>query len=1319
MMKWIRYIVFSFFLGLTLSSFTEVYAQSLPDIEGLQPFIRTFQPSDYQARPQNWDVVQDPDGLIYAANTGGVLQYDGYRWEKISMPKHNVVRQVEFYRDTLFVGGRGTWGYIKKDSTGQATYIPLVKKTEEAGIRVDKIRMMASTPKGLYFNTGARLLRWYQGKIYPFPDSLKIKRMFKVPNKGLLAFLQNGKIMAINGQEINPVYTGTALKKRGVRNAYDIGGSRLALFTLNGTYILQNNRVTPWITEAQSLIKETKITHTKRLPGGNFALATRKGLIVISPSGHLIANINKANGLPTDFIINIFVDQAENVWLSMNNGLAVMNLNSPVSHFAKDTFAGRVNDIAFYNHHLYIATTQNAYKLISSKHQAIFKRLHQTNNQCWSLLPTRQELFLNCTRNIQLIKNNSNHSREILIRRPAYGLTTPSQYDSTTIYAHSNNGLFPIHLVDGQWEAGKFLYRGRFGSTYVIGKNELITRSARKGVLRIKMAKDTVITQPFAEQKVSPSSRIRIYKMGRLFAFPTDTSLVWFKVKKKGIQIVPDPVPNLALKRVQPLDSTTAWGWDGKTFFKLTKDNTGWHGEPLNTGIYHPYNLDGIFPTKEHGLWISGDGKLVHIRTKKPAGKVEPPQTPVVRSITGINGKPVPFNKSKGAVVGNQFKGFRINYSSLPYLSSDRVQYQTRLTGFSDQWSPWTQEPFVNYSNLSPGDHTLHVRARNQANLISPTATLQLYIEPHWYQTWWARLIFSVILLMILAGVIYLITNRYRLQNYRLRRRVAERTRELSLSRDKISRQANRLEELNQLRTQFYTNISHELRTPLTLIAGPIKHILTDNIRDPQKIRTTLKSTLQNSQRLHRLVTQLLDLEKTDSDNLNIHVSKNDLTDFIRKVMSSFESFADSREITLTANLPDHPCYIYYDAEQLEKVLTNLLSNAIKFTSEGGKVSVTLMKNDDTVAIEVKDNGIGINEEDLDHIFSRFYQVDSSMTREEGIGIGLSLSYQLVELHHGKLSVQSEHGEGSTFTIRLLKGSAHFSSERIEDHPEDVSSENESATTPELAGLKQQDNGKSKPTSGDRDKKTLLIIDDNEDMCRYIRDVMEADYCVVEAHNGRAGLRIARKKLPDMILCDVMMPKMDGFTFTDRLKKDPMTAAIPIIFLTGRADKAGRLEGLETGADDYLTKPFDADILQVRIRNMIEQRMRLRKLLQDDPPEPESENGRIQTPFEKRVRTVIMENMTDEQFGVQELAEALQLSNSYLTHKLKKETDMSASVYIRNLRLEQAAKMLKNSQGNVSEIAYSVGFNSLSYFSRSFKEQFGSSPSKLIPAKDS
>lgn len=543
---------------------------------------------------------------------------------------------------------------------------------------------------------------------------------------------------------------------------------------------------------------------------------------------------------------------------------------------------------------------------------------------------------------------------------------------------------------------------------------------------------------------------------------------------------------------------------------------------------------------------------------------------------------------------------------------------------------------------------------------------------------------------------------------------MAERTRELSQSRDKVTRQANRLKELSQLRTQFYTNISHELRTPLTLIAGPIKHILTNNIRDPKKIQTTLKSTLQNSQRLHRLVNQLLDLEKADSENLNIHVSKNDLTDFVRKVMSSFESFADSKEIKLTANLPDHPCYIYYDPGQLEKALTNLISNAIKFTPEQEEVTVTLLKDDDTVAIEVKDNGIGIDEEDLDHIFSRFYQVDSSMTREEGIGIGLSLSYQLVELHHGKLSVQSKPGEGSIFTIRLLKGSAHFSSKQIEGHPKDASSENESAATPDLADLKQQDNGKPKPTSGDRYKKTLLIIDDNEDMCRYIRDIMEADYRVVEAHNGKTGLRIARKELPDMILCDVMMPKMDGFTFTDRLKKDPMTAAIPVIFLTGRADKAGQLEGLETGADAYLTKPFDAEILQACIKNMIEQRMRLRKLLQNDPPEPESENGRARTPFEKRVQAVIMENMTDEQFGVKELAEALQLSNSYLTQKLKKETDMSASVYIRNLRLEQAAEMLKNNQGNVSEVAYSVGFNSLSYFSRCFKKHFNSTPSEYL-----
>jgi DNA-binding response OmpR family regulator len=364
--------------------------------------------------------------------------------------------------------------------------------------------------------------------------------------------------------------------------------------------------------------------------------------------------------------------------------------------------------------------------------------------------------------------------------------------------------------------------------------------------------------------------------------------------------------------------------------------------------------------------------------------------------------------------------------------------------------------------------------------------------------------------------------------------------------------------------------------------------------------------------------------------------------------------------------------------------------------------------------IKIKDTGLGIGEKDLPQIFNRFYRAsDDGVQQEEGLGVGLALSQKLIELHHGTLTAGNRKDRGSIFTIRLLNGIDHFEEDQVEKRTK-IQSTKTKNFTPESVGLKKLENGSPKEdaSADGPDKKALLIIDDNRDICEFVREVMEPDYRVLQAYDGVQGLEVIKEELPDIILCDVMMPEMDGFELSRKLKEDAMTEAVPIIFLTGRAGKSAQLEGLDTGADDYITKPFDTKLLQTRVKNLIDQRMRLRRRLRQELNESAAKP--VQSAFEKDVRQAILENLTNEQFGVEKLAQEAAISSSHLAHKLKDEAGITPSELIRSIRLERAAELLKNREGNISEVAYSVGFNSLSYFSRCFKNEFGKSPSAYL-----
>ncbi|MHB8337406.1 MAG: hybrid sensor histidine kinase/response regulator transcription factor [Ignavibacteriaceae bacterium] len=553
-----------------------------------------------------------------------------------------------------------------------------------------------------------------------------------------------------------------------------------------------------------------------------------------------------------------------------------------------------------------------------------------------------------------------------------------------------------------------------------------------------------------------------------------------------------------------------------------------------------------------------------------------------------------------------------------------------------------------------------------------------------------------------------------KLEDYKnnLEIKVEERTAELKKANDQLSETIDLLQEAREIQSRFFTNISHEFRTPLTLILGPVKQIIERT--EDEKVIDELKIVQRNAKRLLVLVNQLLDISKLESGSMKLQACSQDIVPIIKAQLQSFCSYAERKKINLKFNSLEDEIILLFDKDKIEKIITNILSNAFKFTPDDCSIEVAITKGEEYIDVTISDTGIGIPEEMIPKIFDRFYQVDGSHTKEtEGTGIGLSLTKELVELHKGKIEVKSKEGKGTTFTISLPLGKKHLKPEEI---LETSASLGDSHLIPDEMFIQEKTNTDFSKylINGKGAKPLLLIIEDNFDVRNYIKNNLKADYKIFEAADGLEGWNKSIEQIPDLIISDVMMPKMDGFRLCNKLKSDERTSHIPIILLTAKATTDDKITGFETGADDYIIKPFDTEELKARIKNLIDQRERIHEHFR--------KNGLFEidevniTPvdyrFLQRTITNINEHISDSSFSVEKLAENMAVSRSLLLRKIEALIGEPPIELIKSTRMHKAAKLIESIFGNISEIALEVGFNNPSYFAECFKKQFGVTPTQ-------
>ena len=538
------------------------------------------------------------------------------------------------------------------------------------------------------------------------------------------------------------------------------------------------------------------------------------------------------------------------------------------------------------------------------------------------------------------------------------------------------------------------------------------------------------------------------------------------------------------------------------------------------------------------------------------------------------------------------------------------------------------------------------------------------------------------------------------------------------------------------MKSRFFANISHEFRTPLTLIKGPLEKVLSDP--EDKDILKELSVARKYTGKLQVLINNLLTISKLESGKMEVHASETDIVNMVGTYIQSFESLAKQKNITLDFKAKEENIRAFIDREKFEQVLNNLLSNAFKFTDSGGKIGIAVelreknpkskiqnpksQQQNQLIQITISDTGKGIPSDHLPHIFDRFYQAgQENNSYYEGTGIGLALTKELVELHHGTIEVESSLGKGSTFTILLPLGKDHLKSEEISDIKSELAS---NEVPPEL--LVKEEPVEIVTEQFDETQNTqpiLLIVEDNADMRSYIRGYFENEFHIIEAINGVDGYKKSTEHIPDLIISDVMMPRMDGNEFCKKVKTDERTSHIPVILLTARASKESRLEGLETGADDFITKPFDGEELQVRVNNLIDQRQRLCAVLDRKIQKSQSsvkidfediEITSMDDRFLQKAKELVENNLSNAEYTIEDFASAMALSRSQLHRKLKALVNSSGSDFINTIRMNYAVELLHRKAGTISEIAYDAGFNNPNYFAKVFRRKFGMSPSEYL-----
>ena len=1285
----------------------------------------------YGAHFQNWFITQDQNGFMYAANGEGILEFDGGSWRWIRSPGQSSVRTVVVDdHNVKWVGADRNLGYLAPDSLGFLQFKSLKDKIPSSHPLTANVWQVFPENNRILFFTDNMIYSYREGQfhIIPHPGPGPIHREYQV-NGTVYVSISGEGMFKITGESLQSIPGGGLFKN--VRPTVALPyGSDAVLFVskASGLFVYDGATVTHMENEVETYLKQNNLYAGQRLPDASYAFATlRGGVVIMDKHGKFVKTVTKEDGILNNQVHGLAVDSQNGLWMALQTGISRIEPFLPYRFF--DTTSGLEGTVSAIERHqgkLYVGTFDGLFVLDShpGANAGKFRRIEEITVGCFDLLSTANGLFAATANGVFLISE-----KEIFKINNILGVRAMcrSKRDSNRIFTGHMHGLSTIYFKYGKWQKEKDLGQIKEDIFSITSEDDgtLWLGTSSHQVVRVRfpqsgngeevIAMERPLIDRFADGLPEASTKVYLIDKeilttsggggGPLFKLDAGTGTFFPEAhfgNKFGLDTLSVyPIAYQNNGRYILLESVPI---NGKTFrFSALKNDSGTYSvKRVYDEGFRSTTQTRLFWDDEQILWSGGEDLVRY--DLETTYNFKPSFATYIRKVT-IGQDSIIYGGDTSTVFAPVLQyannDLRFEFAAPDFMDPGANRYQYRLAGTDTKWSDLTAETKKEYTNLSEGNYQFLVKAQNMHGAIGTVGTFNFEILPAWYRTWWAYVLYILLVAGFLWTLLRWRSRQLKAKNRALEKLIAVRTSEVRHQANQLKIQAEKLQELDRAKSRFFANISHEFRTPLTLIKGPIEQLernFTERLN-----RETVKMIRRNANRLLNMVNQLLDLSKIDEGSLKLSPTEGDVYKCLRAASSSFNSHAAQRNMDYRVQIPQTLLWASFDRDKLENIIYNLLGNAFKFSGDGSVISFICEYSEYGLQILVSDTGKGIPEEKLPFIFDRFYQIDSGYTREKGgSGIGLSLSKDLVELMDGTIAVTSEMGKGTFFTVQLPIQEIKTRSKKME--VEEIFDDNTTSTSNPFELIK-------------RDKRSvpsILLVEDNGDMRHFLKDYLIKSYKVKEAANGQTGLQKAIADPPDLIITDLMMPKMDGIELCKILKTDVHTSHIPVIMLTAKAGMDNKLEGLETGADDYLTKPFSGKELLIRTKNLIEQRRKLRELydnkaMQVDPKRITVTS--VDQKFLEQVLDLLEANFSDSDFGVPQMQETLAMSKTQLHRKLKALTDEAPGELLRNFRLKRAAQLLSQKADSVTQIAYKVGFNNLSYFAKCFKEMYGRPPS--------
>lgn len=1307
---------------------TQLWSQTIGGIwENSPPLITNYTSDDYKAELQNWCIAQGDNGFIYVGNNSGILEFDARSWRLIRTERQSPVRSLaKDKQGRIYVGGIGEIGYLEQNASGQLAFRSLLNKLDISVRDFGDVWSTYVVGDMVYFvcehyvfcwdGTAFHVITDEGYRIFGFSWLVSDTVYINTISHGLLR-IANNKLVKVHG--------GKAFAEKNIWSLLpESRKSMLAISKTGEMYRFDGNDLIPDGFEHTKF--NGKIYYGQQLSGGDYALGSASsGFYLLDKSGNKKINLTRRDGLTSNAIYFVFEDAEGDVWLATDNGVSRIEINSPIRVLdGRNGIEETPFDIEYFNGALYVSSAKGLSRLKTVTHDGSsrleFEQVPGITNVSQTCHVVGDQLLVSSQDGVFVVDENNSVQR--IYAGYSTVLEDPSLRDQDVLLLETaRNGIIELTRKNGKWTVGtdKLGIDDLAHDIIRLDDNRVFVNTRRNGLVEVKWQRPP-------------------YSLGNTFTTTSyDTTKGLSSLHVHSIENIHDKLYVTTAKGVHTFDPKEETFKPADEITALLSPRPGSFVDQVVASkeksfwivIYHDYQsqiirsendeliefpaarrfsnalVTKVYDSKEDVV-VFGSNKSLFLYKTSDNDFRNLFRTQIRKVITKdsvVN--PALTSDSHPFTIPYDRNDLTIELSLPSFDYSEANEFQYKLDGLRDEWSEWSTQNTLQLSNLHEGRYTLQVKGRNIYGVISDGDPFSFIIQPPWFRRWWSYVLYALSLMAIVAGAVKWRLHDLKEEKIALEKIVQERT-------DEILLQAEKLKEMDQLKSSFFANVSHEFRTPLTLILAPLENELKR--RSKSEGNDTLLLVRRSANRLLELVNQLLDISKLESRKMDLIIKPGDLRQFLGVIVAPFDSLAGQKGVSFETDITLEHKLFWFDHDKLEKVITNLLSNALKFTPPGGTVNISARsKNDRHLQMEISDTGPGIPFEEQSKVFDPFYQVRQTSGYQQGTGLGLSLVRELINLYKGKIDLKSQPGHGTTFLIEIPIDKQSFEPTQI---IEETQSEFMTQRTFDPETSDGTNDGSAAMNAG---KDCVLLVEDNHDMRYFISSTLQNHGLeVVTAKDGAEGLNLAQQLIPNLVLSDLMMPVMDGIELTRRIKTDERTSHIPVILLTAKNEQQSKLQGLRTGADDYLTKPFMPDELIVRIENLIAQR----KMLADKFREriiisasPINEIS-LDDKFMLKARSVVEAYLGDYRFSVENMADEMGLSRTQLLRKLKALTGMSPTDFIKNIRLGRAADMIKQKVDTISQIGYAVGFNDQSYFTKCFKKQFGVTPTEFSQA---